>query len=646
MKEKPLFFLIQIEAQSELRKGFQRRMFNYCAHLNEIETFGKNFVMKKLISYYSKYKVTAILSIIATGLFEIMDLIVPYIIGQILNVLSQQKIDTFLNNFIQNIANIINIDSQNKWLSLAILLSIIFIVSVVRAPIQPWISNRFHWEIALTARRDYSQKVMEKILTLPLSFYDENNPGRIAGIVTKGITNHLWTYPEIAGQLIPKLIRILGIFVIILFIEWWLAIAFIISFMVILLLSLIHLKKLIKLEEKLDRHQGNTESRTSEIITNIKTVKAFATEFRELERQKQRLNREYKVVINKIHFGYIKLVTWSKTAIQLSLFLVLLSILIPTINGQITIGHFITTFTIASMAYAELEPINVLAETFARRYASLIHFQEFLDLSAGEDAASLIPEYLPNNPYKFNGKIEFNNVSFGYNPNQLVLQNINFVIEPYQTIALVGRSGSGKSTLVKLLFRYFEPLKGQILIDETDIHCLDIARYRRRLAIVHQEVDLFNGTILDNIIYGNPNVTFNEVKQACKIARVDEFLEDLPKGYYTVVGERGVRLSGGQKQRLGIARALIINPDILIFDEATSSLDYQSEREIQLAMSSILGTRTTIIIAHRLSTVREADKIIVLDQGRILEVGNHQELLSQKGIYHRLHSLQESGDLI
>ena len=156
---------------------------------------------------------------------------------------------------------------------------------------------------------------------------------------------------------------------------------------------------------------------------------------------------------------------------------------------------------------------------------------------------------------------------------------------------------------------------------------------------------MFNGTIFDNLVYGNPKVSIEKVKQACAIARVDEFINDLPDKYNTIVGERGVRLSGGQKQRLGIARALIMNPDILVFDEATSSLDYESEREIQLAMRSIFGTRTTIIIAHRLSTVREADKIVVLDQGKIAQIGNHQQLLTQGGIYQRLHSLQESGDL-
>lgn len=603
--------------------------------------------MRDLVKYYSKYKKAAFLSIITSGLCEIIDLIVPYIIGQILNLLSGQKLDDFLAKWLQNISYLFPLNINYKWLELSFLLGLIFIINVLRTPIQPWLTSWFHWEIALRARRDYSQKVIEKILTLPLSFYDENNPGRIAGRVARGINNHLWTYPEIAGQFLPKLIRILGIFGVILLIEKWVGIIFIASFLLILILSLMHLKKLIKQEKILDIYQENTESRTSEIITNIKTVKAFATESKELKRQKQRLSREYKVIVERIHFGYVKLETWAKTAIQLSLFVILLSVLIPTARGQISLGHFITTFTVASMGYAELQPLNILAETFARRYASMIRFHEFMTLPAGEDAASLIPvEHLPQNPYQFKGKIEFNQVSFGYHSGQLILNKINFMVEPYQTVALVGRSGSGKSTLVKLLFRYFEPLQGKILVDQQNIKTLDIASYRKRLAIVHQEVDMFNGTIFANLIYGNPYVSLEQVQQACEIARVDEFIQDLPQGYSTIVGERGVRLSGGQKQRLGIARALIVNPDILVFDEATSSLDYQSEREIQLAMRSIFGTRTTIIIAHRLSTVREADKIIVLDQGQILEEGNHQELLDNQGIYHRLHLLQETGDLI
>lgn len=600
---------------------------------------------KDLIKYYNDYKLTVFLSIGAAGLFELIDLIVPYLIGQILNIISEQKIDNFLQITITNIGNIFNINDNSKTLSLTVLVIIIFIITVLRAPIQPWIGSWFHWEITLKTRRDFSQKVIEKILSLPLSFYDENNPGRIAGRVARGIANHTWTYPEIAGQLLPKLIRVLGIFFVILLLEKNIAIGFILSFSSILIFTLIHLKKLIKQEELLDKHQENTESRTSEIITNIKTVKAFATESQELIRQKKRLNREYKVVINRIHLGYVKLATWSRTIVQLSLFLIFLSILIPTVRQEVSIGHFITIYTVASMAYAEIEPISNLSEVFARRYASMIRFHEFMNLPLGKDASTLNPQNLMENNYEFSGKIELKNISFGYHDHRLVIDDINLLIKPYETIALVGRSGSGKSTLVKLLYRYFEPLNGEILLDGININNLDISGYRRRLAIVHQEVDMFNGTIFDNLIYGNPHVSIEEVKQACAIARVDEFIHDLPDKYHTIVGERGVRLSGGQKQRLGIARALIMNPDVLIFDEATSSLDYESEREIQLAMRSIFGTRTTIIIAHRLSTVREADTIVVLDQGKIAQLGNHEQLLASKGIYQRLHSLQESGDL-
>ncbi|MGB7488697.1 MAG: ATP-binding cassette domain-containing protein, partial [Phormidesmis sp.] len=187
---------------------------------------------------------------------------------------------------------------------------------------------------------------------------------------------------------------------------------------------------------------------------------------------------------------------------------------------------------------------------------------------------------------------------------------------------------------------------GAVLIDGTDIRRLDVTGYRKRLAIVHQEVDIFNGTLMENLLYGNPSASFEEITTACKIAQAHEFIQQLPKGYFTTVGERGVRLSGGQRQRVGIARALIVNPDVLVFDEATSSLDYESERAIQVAMRSLFGTRTLIIIAHRLSTVRDADKIVVLDQGSISQVGNHEELIEKGGLYQRLHTLQASGELI
>ncbi len=598
-----------------------------------------------LVKYYRPYKAIALFSIAAATIFEVVELIVPYAIGQLLNILSNQPLDRPIQQAIATVANIAQIP-QNRFLSLSVIMGLIFFVTVVKAPIQLWTTLFFHWDIALRSRRDNFKKTIEKILTLPLEFYDENNPGRIAGRIARGLENHTFTYPEIAGQLIPKLFRVLGIFVIILLIEWRIAVLFLISFVVILGLSLRDLRQLMEQERRLDKYMENTQSRTSEIVTNIKTVKAFATEAQEMKRQRQRLDREFKVVIYRIHLGYIKLSTWQRTIIQFCVFAMLGMVLVATVKGEISLGHFVTTLTVSSMAYAELEPINNLAEIFARRYASMLRYHEFMQQPTGVDAASLVEPGLNDSPYSFTGKVELSDVSFSYDPSRPVLQNINLLIEPYQTVALVGRSGSGKSTLVKLLFRYFEPDTGRILIDGQDIRQLDVAGYRRRLAIVHQEVDVFNGTLLDNLTYGNPKASFEQVQSACKIARVDEVIEQLPEGYYTVVGERGVRLSGGQRQRLGIARALLVNPDVLIFDEATSSLDYESERSIQLAMRSILGTRTTIIIAHRLSTVREADKIVVLDRGRIVEVGSHAELLRSEGIYYRLHSLQETGELL
>ncbi|MFK8184212.1 MAG: ABC transporter ATP-binding protein [Phormidesmis sp.] len=595
-----------------------------------------------ILGYYKHYWRITIFTAAMMSLFEIIDLLVPYATGQILNLIAGQPVDGILQKLINQVATALNQPATQQF-SLIILVAIVGITTVGRAPIQPWIGGWFSWDTAFRARREHAEKALQKILTLPLDFYDENNPGRIAARVAKGLSNYTWTYPGITGQFIPKVVRIIGVFVVIGLIDWRIAAIVLFSVLGILLHSLIGLKALSQREEKLDKYIENTDSRSSEIISNIKTVKAFGNELTELQRQTQRLDREFKVLDYRVHKGYTKLSTYQRTIVQSCMFVVLIATLWLTVNSKISVGHFITVLTVASMAYAEVDPICDIAEMFARRYAPMSRFQEFMSLPPGRDAGAL----LPNGPaYSFTGKVHFHNLTFGYNPDTPVLNTIELLIEPYQTVALVGRSGSGKSTLVKLLLRYFEPNQGGVLIDGTDIRQLDVTSYRKRLAIVHQEVDIFNGTLIENLLYGNPTASFEEIETACKIAQAHDFIQKLPKGYFTTVGERGVRISGGQRQRIGIARALIVNPDVLVFDEATSSLDYESERAIQVAMRSLFGTRTLIIIAHRLSTVRDADKIVVLDQGSISQVGSHDELLEEGGLYQRLHTLQESGALI
>ncbi|MEM9137943.1 MAG: ABC transporter ATP-binding protein, partial [Cyanobacteria bacterium P01_F01_bin.42] len=518
---------------------------------------------KDILNYYRGYWPLAVISISAASVFEILDLLVPYAVGQILNVLSKQPLDAPIQWLTAQVGTFFP-TATDQSLALWVLLGVIFVVSVFRAPIHPWIGGWFHWVIPLRARRDQAENVLSKILTLPLAFYDEHNPGRVAGRISRGLENHTWTYPEIAGQFIPKLMRVLGIGVAISLIEWPIAIALLLSFVGILGFSFRHLQTLIRREAALTRYMENTESRTSEIITNIKTVKAFASESSELHRQKQRFNREHVVVENRIHRGYVVLATWQRTVVQSCVFGLLAMTLWAAIAERISLGHFITVLTMSSMAFAEIEPLSMMGEFVARRYAAMLRFHEFLQEPSDRSAVALSEQDIE--PYSFTGKVDFQNVSFGYDPAKPVLNNISFLIEPRQTVALVGRSGSGKSTLVKLLFRYFEPTSGQILMDGDDIQSLEMTPYLKRLAIVHQEVDIFNGTLLDNLTYGNVNASFEQVQEACRIARVDEFIPTLPEGYNTVVGERGVRLSGGQRQRLGIARALLVEPDLLVFD--------------------------------------------------------------------------------
>jgi ABC-type multidrug transport system fused ATPase/permease subunit len=238
------------------------------------------------------------------------------------------------------------------------------------------------------------------------------------------------------------------------------------------------------------------------------------------------------------------------------------------------------------------------------------------------------------------GEIVFENVSFNYTESAPVLTDINFIAKSGQMIALVGSTGVGKTTIISLIARFYDPVSGNILIDGKDLRNISLSSLRNQVSIVMQDIFLFNDTVAENIAYGTKSVTFEDIVRAAKTARAHDFIQKLPEGYNTVIGERGVKLSGGQKQRLSIARAVLRNTPILILDEATASVDVETEAEIQQAIQGLAGSRTIIVIAHRLSTVKRADNIIVIAEGRISESGTHDELLRANGLYKRLYDVQ------
>jgi ABC-type multidrug transport system fused ATPase/permease subunit len=246
-------------------------------------------------------------------------------------------------------------------------------------------------------------------------------------------------------------------------------------------------------------------------------------------------------------------------------------------------------------------------------------------------------------PKNLQGEIEFKNVSYAYSDNsRKALRDVSFKIKPHQMTALVGPSGGGKTTSARMIFRHYDPQKGAVLLDGHDLRKYDLPSFRKQIAIVPQDVEVFNNSIKENIAYARPEASFAEIKKAAKIANAEEFINNLEKGYDTEVGERGIKLSGGQRQRIGIARAILADPKILIFDEATSNLDSYSEKLIQEAMEKIRKNRTVIVIAHRLSTIKKSDQIFVLEDGQLVEKGTHTQLAQEKcGLYRKLIDLQK-----
>lgn len=479
--------------------------------------------------------------------------------------------------------------------------------------------------------------LFEKLIKLPMSFYSKSHSAELNSRVSSDINMIGEAFTINLAELIRQSVIIVGgITALFFYGKWIIAIKFLIILPPVAIVTVFFARRIRKFSKELQDKIAASNIIVGEALSGISNVKSFTNEGHEITKYKK-ITGEIKKFAYK--YGMLRgfFFTFIITCLFGGIIFVIWSLFLLKIEGQIdsySLGKFlmISMFVVAS--------IGGLPEQIAsvqRALGATERVFELMDMT-GEEIT-----YEKKNFKKISGKIEFRNVFFSYpsRDNFQVLNNISFSAEKGKSVAIVGPSGSGKSTLANLILRFYDCNEGEILIDEKNNKSYSISELRNNMAIVPQDVLLFDGSIKDNIEYGNPGASFEEIKEAASKANALSFIESFPNKFDTLVGDRGIQLSGGQKQRIAIARAVLKDPSILILDEATSSLDSESERLVQDALDKLMEGRTSIVIAHRLSTIKNSDLIIVLDKGVVVESGTHESLLNNKeGLYKSLSRLQ------
>ena len=481
---------------------------------------------------------------------------------------------------------------------------------------------------------DFRIELFSHIQSLSLRFFQGRRVGEILSRMSSDITVIQNALVSIPVAVLRQTITLLGALAIIFYLNWKLTGLILLVLPPLMLFARIFGKRLRVLTEKVQDKIAQALVVLEEVASSIKIVKSYTREPYEKKRFENEIESAFEQSIGKVR------ISSSFGPLILGLTFLVSTILIwyggqQVMQGTTTPGELAAFFLYALIMAG---PIGTFVKIYTQLQETLGAIRRVNEIL---DTKPLINS--PENPVKLTslkGHVCFSEVIFGYEDGTPVLNNISFDIHPGKTVALIGPSGAGKSTTVQLLLRFFDPQSGKIQIDGNDLKSLDLESYLSQVALVPQETLLFGGTIRENILYGKLDATDTEIIEASKSANAHEFIVEFSNGYDTLVGEKGTKLSGGERQRIAIARALLKNPKVLVLDEATSALDNQSEMLIQDALEKLMAGRTTFIIAHRLSTVHNADKIIVLNKGKIVESGTHKELMANEGLYHHLYTMR------
>ncbi|HLD65538.1 MAG TPA: lipid A export permease/ATP-binding protein MsbA [Pseudomonas sp.] len=522
--------------------------------------------------------------------------------------------------------------SQLFGVQFALVVPILIVLIALYQGIGSFLGNYYLAKVARGVVHDLRCALFDSLLTLPNRYFDNHNSGHLISRITYNVTMVTGAATDAIKVVIREGLTVIFLFGYLIYSNWRLTLVLLAILPVIALMVTGANKKFRKQSKNIQVAMGDVTHVASETIQGYRVVRSFGGETYEQQRfhraSADNMNKSLKMTrTQSVYTPMLQLVIFSGMAVLMYLVLLL--------RGDASVGELVAYITVAGLLPKPIRQLSEVSATVQKGLAGAESIFEQLDEETEVDHGQAEREQV-------SGRLEVRDLSFSYpGTDQAVLNNISFVAEPGQMVALVGRSGSGKSTLASLIPRFYHHEQGQILLDGVDVEEFSLRNLRRHIALVTQQVTLFNDTVANNIAYGDlAGAPLDAIQQASESAYAAEFIEKMPQGYQTLVGENGVLLSGGQRQRLAIARALLKNAPLLILDEATSALDTESERHIQGALDEVMKGRTTLVIAHRLTTIEKADLILVMDQGQIVERGSHAELLAQNGYYARLHARQ------